>query len=144
MLIDATPRDQRPVQSLPDYGLVYRRDRLTAELTIAGEVRVTLSLVHTLRILSATHPSFTGAPCNTQIWQPTTARTSWSTPRTAQTRLNRRRSLIPRGGRRRLAGSAATGLAETTRRPRRTRRSRPVSTREGQSFLCRHKSRPQA
>jgi hypothetical protein len=49
MLIDAGPRDQRPVQSLPDYGLVYRRDRLTADLTIAGEVRVTLSLVHTLQ-----------------------------------------------------------------------------------------------
>jgi putative CocE/NonD family hydrolase len=44
MLIDAGPRDQRPVQSLPDYGLAYRSDPLTAELTIAGEVRVTLSV----------------------------------------------------------------------------------------------------
>ena len=44
MLIDAGPRDQRPVQSLPDYGLVYRSDPLTAELTIAGEVRVSLAV----------------------------------------------------------------------------------------------------
>jgi putative CocE/NonD family hydrolase len=42
MLIDAGPRDQRPAQSLPDYGLIYRGDVLDAELTIAGAVRVTL------------------------------------------------------------------------------------------------------
>jgi uncharacterized protein len=42
MLIDAGPRDQRPVQSLPDYGLIYRRDALRENLTIAGAVRVTL------------------------------------------------------------------------------------------------------
>ena len=42
MLIDAGPRDQRPVQALPNYGLTYRSEALTAELTIAGEVRVTL------------------------------------------------------------------------------------------------------
>ena len=44
MLIDAGPRDQRPVQSLPDYGLVYRSEPLKADLTIAGAVRVTLSV----------------------------------------------------------------------------------------------------
>ena len=44
MLIDAGPRDQRPVQALPDYGLVYRSDPLTADCTIAGEVRVTLNV----------------------------------------------------------------------------------------------------
>jgi putative CocE/NonD family hydrolase len=42
MLIDAGPRDQRPAQSLPDYGLIYRREALDADLTIAGAVRVTL------------------------------------------------------------------------------------------------------
>src|SRR5437870_1442433 len=42
MLIDAGPRDQRPVQVLPDYGLIYRAEPLTEDLIIAGEVRVTL------------------------------------------------------------------------------------------------------
>jgi len=42
MLIDAGPRDQRPAQALPDYGLVYRGEPLAEELTIAGNVRVTL------------------------------------------------------------------------------------------------------
>jgi putative CocE/NonD family hydrolase len=42
MLIDAGPHDQRPVQALPDYGLIYRGDPLSADLTIAGEVRLTL------------------------------------------------------------------------------------------------------
>ena len=42
MLIDAGPRDQRPAQALPDYGLVYRGEPLTTDLTIAGNVRVTL------------------------------------------------------------------------------------------------------
>jgi hypothetical protein len=42
MLIDAGPRDQRPVRSLPDYGLVYRGEALVRDLTIAGNVRVTL------------------------------------------------------------------------------------------------------
>jgi putative CocE/NonD family hydrolase len=44
MLINAGPRDQRPVQSLPDYGLVYRGDELSAPLTAAGNVRVTLNV----------------------------------------------------------------------------------------------------
>jgi uncharacterized protein len=42
MLIEAGPRDQRPARALPDYGLVYRGDALAADLTIAGNVRVTL------------------------------------------------------------------------------------------------------
>ena len=42
MLIDAGPRDQRPAQALPDYGLIYRGEPLAEDLTIAGEVRVTL------------------------------------------------------------------------------------------------------
>jgi putative CocE/NonD family hydrolase len=42
MLIDAGPRDQRPAQALPGYGLIYRSEALAADLTIAGEVRVTL------------------------------------------------------------------------------------------------------
>jgi putative CocE/NonD family hydrolase len=42
MLIDAGPRDQRAVEALPDYGLIYRGEPLAADLTIAGEVRVTL------------------------------------------------------------------------------------------------------
>jgi putative CocE/NonD family hydrolase len=42
MLIDAGPRDQRPVQALPDYGLIYRGKPLTEDLTIAGAVRLTL------------------------------------------------------------------------------------------------------
>ena len=44
MLIDAGPRDQRPAQKLADYGLIYRGVPLTADLTIAGNVRVTLSV----------------------------------------------------------------------------------------------------
>jgi len=44
MLIDAGPRDQRPVQALPDYGLTYCGEALSEDLTIAGEVRVTLSV----------------------------------------------------------------------------------------------------
>jgi putative CocE/NonD family hydrolase len=44
MLIDAGPRDQRPAQSLPDYGLIYRGAPLGAGLTIAGNVRVTLQV----------------------------------------------------------------------------------------------------
>ena len=42
MLIDAGPRDQRPAQSLPDYGLIYRGAPLDAELTIAGNVRLAM------------------------------------------------------------------------------------------------------
>lgn len=42
MLIEAGSRDQRPVQSLPDYGLIYRGEPLPRNLTIAGSVRVTL------------------------------------------------------------------------------------------------------
>jgi putative CocE/NonD family hydrolase len=42
MLIDAGPRDQRPVQSLRNYGLIYRAAPLEADLTIAGNVRVML------------------------------------------------------------------------------------------------------
>jgi putative CocE/NonD family hydrolase len=42
MLIDAGPCDQRPVQALPDYGLIYRSDVLVEDLTIAGEVYMTL------------------------------------------------------------------------------------------------------
>jgi putative CocE/NonD family hydrolase len=42
MLIDAGPRDQRPVQGLPNYGLIYRGEALPEDLTIAGAVRVTL------------------------------------------------------------------------------------------------------
>ena len=42
MLIDAGPRDQRPAQALPEYGLIYRSAVLDADCTIAGEVRVTL------------------------------------------------------------------------------------------------------
>jgi len=44
MLIDAGPRDQRPAQALPDYGLIYRGEVLNADLTIAGQVRVTLQV----------------------------------------------------------------------------------------------------
>ncbi len=42
MLIDPGPLDQRPAQALPDYGLVYRGEKLREDLTIAGNVRVTL------------------------------------------------------------------------------------------------------
>jgi uncharacterized protein len=44
MLIDAGPRDQRPAQALPDYGLIYRSGALAEDLTIAGEVRVSLAV----------------------------------------------------------------------------------------------------
>jgi hypothetical protein len=47
MLIDAGPRDQRPVQAVPDYGLIYCGNSLSEALTIAGEVRVTLSVQST-------------------------------------------------------------------------------------------------
>ena len=42
MLIDAGPRDQRPVQGLPHYGLIYRGEVLAEDRTLAGAVRVTL------------------------------------------------------------------------------------------------------
>lgn len=42
MLIEAGQRDQCPAQTLPDYGLIYRSEPLVDDLTIAGEVRVTL------------------------------------------------------------------------------------------------------
>ena len=44
MLIEAGPLDQRPAQALPNYGLIYRGEALPEELTIAGNVRVTLSV----------------------------------------------------------------------------------------------------
>jgi putative CocE/NonD family hydrolase len=44
MLIDAGPHDQRSVQALPDYGLIYCGEALPEDLTIVGEVRVTLSV----------------------------------------------------------------------------------------------------
>src|SRR3984893_6712991 len=44
MLIDAGPRDQRPAQSLPNYGLTYRSEELPRPLTIAGNVRLTLHI----------------------------------------------------------------------------------------------------
>ena len=44
MLIDAGPRDQRPAQALPDYGLIYRGEPLAADMTIAGNVRVSLNI----------------------------------------------------------------------------------------------------
>jgi uncharacterized protein len=44
MLIDAGPRDQCAVQALPDYGLIYSGEAVPEDLTIAGEVRVTLSV----------------------------------------------------------------------------------------------------
>jgi putative CocE/NonD family hydrolase len=42
MLIDAGPKDQRPAQALPDYGLIYGGVPLPEDLTIAGNVRLTL------------------------------------------------------------------------------------------------------
>jgi len=42
MAIAEGPLDQRPVQALPDYGLVYRGEVLNEDLTIAGPVSVTL------------------------------------------------------------------------------------------------------
>jgi putative CocE/NonD family hydrolase len=44
MLIDAGSRDQRPAQSLPDYGLIYRSEELPGALTIAGNVRLALHI----------------------------------------------------------------------------------------------------
>ncbi|MBV8739693.1 MAG: CocE/NonD family hydrolase [Alphaproteobacteria bacterium] len=44
MLISAGSVDQRPVQALPDYGLIYRGEALTKPLIIAGSVRATLSV----------------------------------------------------------------------------------------------------
>src|SRR5205085_283485 len=44
MLIEPGPLDQRPAQALPDYGLIYRGEVLPEKLTIAGNVRVTLSV----------------------------------------------------------------------------------------------------
>lgn len=44
MLIDAGPRDQRPARALPDYGLIYRGEASTHDLTIAGEVRASLHI----------------------------------------------------------------------------------------------------
>ena len=44
MLIESGPRDQRRVQALPDYGLIYRGEALPEPLTIAGNVRVTLQV----------------------------------------------------------------------------------------------------
>lgn len=44
MLIEAGPRDQRPIRALPDYGLTYRGEALTEDLTVAGAVRVTLHI----------------------------------------------------------------------------------------------------
>jgi uncharacterized protein len=44
MLIDPGPRDQRPVQSLPNYGLIYRCEILERDLTIAGNVRLALHI----------------------------------------------------------------------------------------------------
>ena len=42
MLIDSGPRDQRPVQALPNYGLTYCGQGLDREFCIAGPVRVIL------------------------------------------------------------------------------------------------------
>ena len=42
MLIADGPRDQRPVQAMPNYGLIYRGEPLGEDLTIAGPVRVSL------------------------------------------------------------------------------------------------------
>ena len=44
MLIDAGPRDQRAVQGVSDYGLIYCGEPLANDLTIAGEVRVSLAV----------------------------------------------------------------------------------------------------
>jgi putative CocE/NonD family hydrolase len=44
MLIESGSRDQRAIQALPGYGLIYHSDPLDADLTIAGNVRVTLSV----------------------------------------------------------------------------------------------------
>ena len=44
MLIEGGPRDQRPVQALPNYGLSYRSAVLDQDLTIAGPVDVMLHI----------------------------------------------------------------------------------------------------
>jgi uncharacterized protein len=44
MLIEAGPRDQRPARTSTDYGLVYRGAALAEDVTIAGNVRVTLHI----------------------------------------------------------------------------------------------------
>ena len=44
MLIDSGPRDQRPVQALPNYGLTYCGEVLDRDLCIAGPVRVILHI----------------------------------------------------------------------------------------------------
>jgi len=44
MLIASGPQDQRPVQVLPNYGLIYQSEVLDADLTIAGAVSVTLHI----------------------------------------------------------------------------------------------------
>ncbi|HKU23992.1 MAG TPA: CocE/NonD family hydrolase, partial [Candidatus Sulfotelmatobacter sp.] len=44
MLIETGPRDQRPVQALPNYGLSYRSKVLDQAVTIAGSVDVTLHI----------------------------------------------------------------------------------------------------
>ena len=44
MLIDSGPRDQRPVQALPNYGLSYRSAILDQDLSIAGPVQVALHI----------------------------------------------------------------------------------------------------
>ena len=42
MLIEPGSQDQRPAQALPDYGLIYYGGALSEQVTIAGNVRVTL------------------------------------------------------------------------------------------------------
>ncbi|HZU89528.1 MAG TPA: CocE/NonD family hydrolase [Stellaceae bacterium] len=42
MLIEAGPRDQRPVRALPDYGLVYSGEPLPRDLRVAGPVHIHL------------------------------------------------------------------------------------------------------
>ena len=44
MIIAAGVRDQRPVQSMAGYGLVYTGEQLDADLTIAGSVEVVLAV----------------------------------------------------------------------------------------------------
>ena len=44
MLIETGPRDQRPVQALANYGLIYRSKVLEEDLTIAGSVDVALHI----------------------------------------------------------------------------------------------------
>jgi putative CocE/NonD family hydrolase len=44
MLIEGGPRDQRPVQALPNYGLSYRSKVLDHDLTIAGSVDIVLHI----------------------------------------------------------------------------------------------------